>query len=516
MSLRVAPARPTPMRSVVGNSQKRMLCTAVSVAIWVGLFGMGAETAMASAPSACDVPSVVAQALPAIVNITVVKVLNSDSEEDSAAAPVDGPAATPHFETFVGSGVIINPAGVILTNKHVIRDAAVIKVMFSNKTQVPARLIAAASLTDLAVLKVNVPEPLPALQFGNSDKLRVGQSVIAVGNPLGLGTSVSVGVVSARGRDLMRSPFDDYIQTDATINPGNSGGPMLDCAGEVVGIDTALLSNNKTLGSIGIGFALPSNLAQFVISKVLYPQADQPNWIGVKLQTLTPRLGTIFEHRDTRGAIVTDVTPGSPAASAGIEPGDIIDGANGLALDSSTSILRYIVTQPLGTPLSLLVWRDDRMQDVVVRGEPWPNIRALRSDVLASPASVAQAQAAGIGLHVVRMAAAPHGLGGGADVSGVLVDRVTPGSQAAASGLEPGDIIERVDEQAATTPAEVMSHLARGSQADGDLVALLVRSKVETRWITLYVGNIRVAGLLANPLLPGGFGPTSDAEAPGP
>lgn len=504
-------------------------CMVVCFATWVGMFAMHAATAVASTPGACDVPSIVAQALPAIVNITVVKVLNSDSEEETAAARADGPEAAsanadpsvsdssgPHFETFVGSGVIINPAGVILTNKHVIKDAAIIKVTLSSEMQIPAQLIAAASLTDLALLKVNLPRPLPALRFANSDKLRVGQSVIAVGNPLGLGTSVSVGVVSARGRDLRRSPFDDYIQTDATINPGNSGGPMLDCAGEVVGIDTALLSNNKLLGSIGIGFALPSNLAQFVVSKILYPKAAPPNWIGVKLQTLTPRLATIFGHRDMRGAIVTEVTPGSPAASAGIKPGDIIDGANGLALGSSTSILRYIVTQPLGTRLSLLVWRHDQIQDVVVQGEPWPNLRALRSDVLASPASVAQAQAAGIGLHVVRLTAAPHGGDGGANVSGVLVDRVTPGSQAAAKGVKPGDIVERVDEQAATSPAQVTDQLAQGSHADGDLVALLVRSKAGARWITLYVGNVYVAGLIATPVLPGGFGPTGDVEAPGP
>jgi serine protease Do len=506
-----------------------ILYTAVCVSIWVGLFAMHAGTAVASPPSACDVPSVVARALPAIVNITVVKVLNSNSEEAAAAGTAGRPGAMsaiagasasdpsgPHFETFVGSGVIINPAGVILTNKHVIKDAAVIEVMFSNDTQVPAQLIAAGSLIDLAVLKVDIPKPLPALQFDDSDKLQVGQTVVAVGNPLGLGTSVSVGIISARGRDLLQSPFGDYIQTDATINPGNSGGPMLDCAGKVVGIDTALLSNSTTLGSIGIGFALPSDLTQFVVRRLLYPKADPPNWIGVTLQTLTPRLATIFGHLDMHGAIVTEVRPGSPAASAGIEPGDIIDGANGRALDSATSIMGYIVDQPLSRRTSLLVWHHGQMEDSVVRGEAWPNIKALRSDVLASPASVAQAQAEGIGLHLVPMTPAAHGHDGSANVSGVLVDGVTPGSQAAAVGVEPGNIIERVDEQAATTPAQVMAHLARGSHADGDLVALLVRGKAGTRWITLYLGTVHIAGLIAAPLLPGGFGAADDVEAPGP
>ena len=510
--------------------RNRMLGATLSVGACATLFAIRPEMAAASPSSgACDVPGIVTRALPAIVNITVDKVVKAGARGDEAPTDAKGPDTKsagpgttaghqtgPHFETFVGSGMIINPAGVILTNKHVIKDAAVIKVMLSNKTQVPAQLIGAASLIDLAVLKVNVPEPLPALPLGNSDGLQVGQTVIAVGNPLGLGTSVSVGVVSARSRDLMRSPFDDYIQTDATINPGNSGGPMLDCAGRMVGIDTALLSNSKVLGSIGIGFALPSNLAQFVASKLLYPGADRPNWIGVKLQTLTPRLATIFGLPDMAGAIVAEVTPGSPAAAAAIEPGDIITGANGHSLDDATSIMRFIVTQPLHAAISLQVWRHEQMQNAVVRGEPWPNIRAMRADVLASPASVAQAQIAGIGLHLAPMTAAAEEPADGTGVPGALVDRVTPGSQAATIGVEPGDIIERIDAKPATTPDEVMHQLMQGSHADGDLVALLVHGKIVTRWITVYVGHVFVAGLVATPSLPGGFGPIGDLEAPGP
>ena len=502
---------------------KRMLWTAVSFAAWAALIAIQAGAAVASSPAACDVPSVVARALPAIVNITVVKVLNANSVDEGMPANAEGPnarssdagaAATDpsgsHFATFVGSGVIINPAGVILTNKHVIKDAAVIKITFSNQTQVPAQLIAAASLVDLAVLKVNVPEPLPTLQFGNSEELHIGQTVIAVGNPLGLGTSVSVGVVSGKGRNLMRSPFDDYIQTDATINPGNSGGPLLDCAGHFVGIDTALLSNSKVLGSIGIGFALPSDLAQFVTSKLLYPAADRPNWIGVHLQTITPRLATIFGLPNMNGAIVAKVTPGSPAADADIQPGDIITGADGHTLDSAAAIMRFVVMQPLGTPISLLLWRDDKMQDAVVSGKPWPDLRALRGSVLASPASVLQAQAAGIGLHLAPMTAA-HEHNGGAKPPGVLVDRVTPDSQAAAVGVTAGDVIERVDQRTATTPEQVMDQLTQGSKADGDDVALLLHDKAGTRWITLYTGRIYVAGLLAKPLIPEGFGPANVA-----
>jgi serine protease Do len=489
------------------------------------LLAIGVRTpAMAASPAACDVSGIVARSLPAIVNITVVKVITGNGEEDGPGVDADtkapvsnGTAASastqstgPHFETFVGSGSIINSAGIIITNKHVIKDAAVIKVTFHNRTEVPAQLIAAANLIDLAVLKVNVPEPLPTLSFGNSDALQVGQSVIAVGNPLGLGTSVSVGVVSARGRDLMRSPFDDYIQTDATINPGNSGGPLLDCAGRIVGIDTALLSNSTVLGSIGLGFALSSNIAQFAAERLVAPGNNYaPNWVGFHLQNMTARLAAVFGRPNMSGAIVTGVEPGSPAAAAGMQAGDVIAGADGQELANAGAIMRFVVTRPVAQPMSFLVWRDQQMSEVVVDGRHWPDMRALRADVLASPAEVAQAQTAGLGLHLVPMSAAA---GKAATASGVLVDAVTPGSQAEGMGMQAGDVIERVDGKPAGTPGDVMQQLARGSSADGDLVALLVRSKAATRWVTLYVGRVYVAGLVA-PVLPGGFGPLNDAVA---
>ncbi len=506
------------------RKRRGRLPVAVLAMAVLGAIGAGTP-AMAAASNSCDVADVVAQALPAIVNITVVKVLTTNSDEQGEAAIADsapvarrdmaaspgGEPAGPHFATFVGSGAIINPAGIIITNKHVIKDAAVIRVMLSNKTEVPAQLIAAASMVDLAVLKVNVPEPLPTLAFGDSAALRVGQKVIAVGNPLGLGTSVSVGVVSARGRDLMTSPFDDFIQTDATINPGNSGGPLLNCAGRIVGIDTALLSNSKVLGSIGIGFALPANEAQFVASRLVNPDSVAPNWIGLHLQTLTARLATIFGRPDMLGAIVTAVVPGSPAAEADIQPGDIIAGVDGHELGSASAVLNHIVTLPVTQPISLLIWRDREMQEVVLRGQPWPDMTALRSNVLASAASVAEAQATGLGLQLAPKATTTTMPSG--PVSGVLVDTVTQGSQADAVGIRAGDVIERVDGKPASNPAEVMHELARGASGDGDLVALLVHGKANTKWVTLYVGRVYVSGLLATPSLPGGFGSVGDAAA---
>ena len=513
------------MVAMAWHNRSCRLPRAVIAMTALGMIGVGMP-AMAAPPARCDVADIVTRALPAVVNITVVKVLTKNGEAHGIAAdadtkPVAGTPTSasaeaepdaPHFETFVGSGAIIGPDGVIITNKHVIKDAAVIRVALSDKTEVPAQLIAASSVVDIAVLKVNVPHPLATLAFGDSDALQIGQTVIAVGNPLGLGTSVSVGVVSARGRELMTSPFDDYIQTDATINPGNSGGPLLDCSERIVGINTALLSNSPVLGSIGIGFAVPANEAGYVASRLVNPEHSGTNWVGLHLQTLTARLAEVFGRPETSGAIVTSVVPGSPAEEAGIQPGDIIAGADSQALASASAVMSYVVSRPVAQPVSLLIWRDRQMQQVVLRGKPWPNMTALRSDVLANPARVAEAQAAGLGLQLARSTTTEQTHDG--PVTGVVVAAVTPGSQADAVGIRPGDVIERVDGRPAGSPDAVMQEFARGAASDGDLVALLVNDKTKTRWVTLYVGRVYVSGLLATPALPGGFGSFGDAAAP--
>jgi serine protease Do len=461
---------------------------------------MGTNAFAAIAPDACDSANVVANALSAIVNITVVKV--STGGEENAVADK---AAPERIEVFVGSGSVIDPSGIIVTNKHVIQGAALIRVIFHDKSEVAAQLIAAASLVDLALLKVNVPGPLPTLKFGNSDALRIGQPVIAVGNPLGIGTSVSTGVVSGLNRDLMRTPFDDFIQTDASINPGNSGGPLLDCAGNIIGVDTALLSNSKLLGSIGLGFALPSNDARFVAGKLRDPDAEMPNWLGLHLQDLTAQLATTFGRPGTDGAIVTSVDPGGPAAKASFEPGDIVTRTDGQPSPDARSVLRSIVQKPSGEPISLTVWRHGHSEEVALRGKPWPHMMALRSDVLASAAAVARAQAEGLGLglHLTTITAENRQhFSLGDNTKGVLVDLVIPGSQAEDMGVKPGDVIEQVGDMPTTTPGDVTSQLTHGDAASGDLVALLVHGKSETRWVPLYVGHVDVTDLVAAPGLP--------------
>ena len=498
----------TCRRQAPAARRARALPTALLLAAIAAVTAVNTQASATTVPGLCDSADVVANALSAVVNITVVKVLRTKDT-------TPGDASNEHIAVFVGSGVAIDPSGIIVTNKHVIQNAALIHVIFHDQVEAPARLIAASALEDLALLKVNVPTPLPTLQFGNSDALQVGQEVMAVGNPLGLGTSVSTGVVSGLHRNLMRTLVDDFIQTDASINPGNSGGPLLDCSGKIVGIDTALISNNPSLGSIGLGFAMPSDDVKFVTNKLRNPDKDPPNWIGVNLQDLTWELAGIFARPDMTGAIVTGVDPESPAAQAALVPGDIIMGAEGQELPDARAILRAIVVQPAGTPIPLSVWRDGKIVGLTVRGQPWPHMTALRSDVLASAAAVARAQAQGLGLglHLAAITPADRQRFSLGNVSGVLVDQVTPGSQAQDRGLVAGDVIVQVDNRPATTPDDVMSRLASRSTASGSRVALLVRNKSGARWIALFVGRIDVSGLLAPPVLPNGAASPHDATA---
>lgn len=446
---------------------------------------MNAPAASAGIPAACDVPAAVAHALPAVVKILAIRGVTEHGKPSG-------------IEYFVGTGVIIDRSGLIITNQHVIEDAAVVRVTFQDETQAPAYLVAAATLMDLALLKVDADRPLPTLSFADSDKLRIGQPVIAVGNPVGVGTSVSTGSVSAVNRDLMRTPFDDYIQTDASINPGNSGGPLLDCNGNVVGINTALLSNSKSLGSIGLGFALPSNDVKFIANKLREPDAA-PNWIGIHLQDLDARLAILFKRPDASGAVVTGVDSGSPAARASLVPGDIVTSVSRTKLPDSRAIQRAIVMVDPGTTLALSVWHNGVERNVSVHGEAWPDFKKLQSNVTPSAAAIAEALTYGIGLHVVAITAGDRERFDLGDIQGVLIDRVDPDTQAADDGLELGDVILQVGDQAATSPEQVMAALTYGKPEPDDLVAVLVHKKLGPvwadhkkagdRWISLWVGR---------------------------
>jgi serine protease Do len=452
-----------------------------------------------AAPADCNIASVVAGAVPAIVNIWVAKLLPADNTDDNTTDDntKDQPSGKYHVELFVGTGFVVDPSGVIVTNKHVIQNAAMIRVTFRDGAQVPAQLIAASSLIDFAMLKVNVGHPLPVLHFADSDRVQLGQRVIAIGNPLGLGTSVSTGVISGLGRNLMKTPIDEFIQTDASINPGNSGGPLIECSGKVVGVDTALLSNNKVLGSIGIGFALPSNDVAITTLKLMNPAIAHPNWVGLELQDLSPELAESFGDQATHGAIVTGVDPGSPAAEAGLVPGDVITMIGTTPAINARVVERTVVVTPTGLPITLSVWHAGNTRTVRLRGTDWPHMMALRGSVLASAKAVASVHAEGTGMELADITPALRKRFDLQQTSGVVIDRVADGTEADSLGLTAGDVITMVGDQRATSVKVVDEHLDHAAAANGYLVPLLVHGKSKTWWATVYICHVNIADLLA-------------------
>ena len=257
-----------------------------------------------------DWTSVVQQVLPSVVNISIETLEQKNGTEQRGIE--------------VGTGFIIDPSGIIATNKHVVNHAFRITVTLADRSQWEARLLGAGEVLDIAVLKIDVGRPLPALKFGDSAKVQIGEPIMVVGNPLGFGTSVSAGVVSGLHRNLMNTPIDDYIQTDASINHGNSGGPMLNKDGEVVGISTILITESSGQGSQGLGLAIAGDVAQYSIRRILNPNSEPVSWIGVHLQDATPDLQQAFHLQQGGGSVITAVDADSPASQAGLRVGDTV------------------------------------------------------------------------------------------------------------------------------------------------------------------------------------------------
>lgn len=303
-------------------------------------------------------------------------------------------------------------------------SAVWISVGFADRSQVEAQLIAACGLTDLAVLKVDAGRKLPYLRFGDSDAVQIGDPVLAVGNPLGIGVSVSAGIVSALHRDIMETPFDDDIQTDAAINHGNSGGPLINRDGEVIGLNTALTTLSPEGGSIGIGYAIPSDEVKYVVNKLLDPHATMPGWIGVHLQDVTSDLARAFGLAEPRGDIVTGTDAGGPAREAGLQTGDIILRFGEREPSDTRALLRDVLVMPLNQYVSVLIWRNGQQIALKVQVRAWPNLKEERGTMMADADSAQNARPASLGLQLAPITAAARKQYSLAAASGVLVTGV--------------------------------------------------------------------------------------------
>jgi serine protease Do len=445
----------------------------LSIALTALLLTVHAE---AAAPAGgIDFASVAAKVMPAVVSLSVIKLKRT---AQGSTQP------TQSTERFFGTGFVIDPSGVIVTNRHVIQDAIHIAAAFPNEVTLPARLIAAGALMDIAVLKVDAGWRLPSLRFADSSKVRVAQPVLTIGNPYGLGLSVGSGVISALNRNIMESPFDEDFQTDAPINPGNSGGPMVDAEGEVVGIDTAFYSAPNG-GFLGIGYAIPSNDAASVVRLLMEPEHPKPGWIGVQVQDLTPELEDALAFPGNSGTVIAGVEPDSPAARAGLRPGDVIVSVEDTVPPNAHAFLLDIALEPVGDEISLGVWRQGEERSVPVHVAPWPNLRAAAGATIAHARSVVAGP--GLGLQLAPLTEALERQSG---VSrGLLIQDVSPGSDAAVRDLKPGDVLTEVDGVSVATAADVEARVAAARREGHVYVALLIVGKHGPRWVTVYVGS---------------------------
>ena len=421
-----------------------------------------------------DWSEVVEHVLPAVVNISVETLVTKDGAEQR--------------QREVGTGFLIDSSGTIVTNKHVISGAFRITVTLADHTQWDAKLLAAARMVDLAVLKIDTGRPMPFLKFANSDKAKVGDPVIVIGNPLGLGTSASSGIISALHRDLMNTPFDNYIQTDAAINHGNSGGPVLDRNGDVLGVATILVTTAAGEGSNGLGFALAGSDTEHAVQHLLHPESGTIGWIGAHLQDLTPSLERAFHTGQLAGCLVTQVEDDSPADNAGLQTGDVILLFGKYVPVSSRDLMREIILTPAGVDLPLKVWRDGKVLDLDVLVADWPKLEEPEGAMTTSMASAAQAQAPDFGLILAPLTGASRRFYKITATKGVVVAAVDPTSEAFSSGISPGDVILEIEDKPVSSPEEA-SRAVEKSRGTEQFIDLLVAGKENTRWVALYSGH---------------------------
>ncbi len=431
---------------------------------------------------------------PAVVNITTSAMI---------AAPADGMPMVPEgspFEDFfddfggpgpggpqrseaLGSGFVISEDGYIVTNNHVIEGADEIEIEFFSGTRLKAKLVGTDPKTDIALLKVESDKPLEFVSFGNSDLMRVGDWVMAMGNPLGQGFSVSAGIVSARGRQL-QGTYDDFIQTDAAINRGNSGGPLFNMDGQVVGVNTAILSPNG--GSIGIGFSMASNVVTKVVDQLKEFGETRRGWLGVRIQDMTPEIAESMGLADAKGALVTDV-PDGPAKDAGIQAGDVITrfGTNDVA--DAGDLTRRVADAPIGEAVPVIVMRDGRTETLAVTLGRREDAEAATMPA-SSPAPEAPKEMETLGLTLAPLDDELRSrLGLEASAEGLVITKVDQASEAFTKGLTEGDLITEAGQQKIVRLQDLEDRIKEAKDAGRKSILLLVRRGGDPRFVALSI-----------------------------
>ncbi len=423
------------------------------------------------------------KASPAVVNISAVKIVKSHG---GMPMPFGGDDPFKDFFEFfyrdrqprdfkqqsLGSGFIVDKDGFILTNNHVVESTDEIKVKLADGREFDAEIVGRDPKTDLALIRIESEDDLPALTLGDSETAEVGDWVIAIGNPFGLGDTVTAGIVSAKYRQIGAGSYDNFIQTDASINPGNSGGPLLNTEGEVIGINTAIFSRSG--GNIGIGFAIPINMAKDILPQLKEGKVVR-GWLGVMIQEVTPELKEKLGLSDMQGALVADVTSGGPAEKAGIKRGDVIVGFNGKEIEEMKELPFLVASSPVGSEASVEIVRNGKHMTVTV------TLGRLSDEEEGAP--VETRLELGMGLETLTPEKA--GAMGLAGTEGVVVTQVSPGSPASEAGVRPGDVIIEVDQRPVKNIEEFEA--AASEFKPGDTMLLLLKRRGATLFITMKI-----------------------------
>jgi serine protease Do len=440
-------------------------------------------------PAALPIPSgsfsqVAENVAPAVVNV------NTVSRGPAGRTPIEEFFGDEFFRRFfgdvpereqmqrsLGSGVIVDPSGVVLTNAHVVERASEIEVVTAEGKKHKAKLVGVDRRTDLAVMRLQGGGPYPAATLGDSEKMKVGDWVLAIGSPFGLQQTVTAGIISAKGRSIGQGPFDDFLQTDAAINPGNSGGPLVNMAGEVIGINSAILSRSG--GNVGIGFAIPANMAKRIFTELVAKGKITRGWLGVSIQPLTPELAKGFGLKEPRGVLISDVVQDSPADKAGIVAGDIVTEFDKKKVDSPQDLQKVVALTTPGKGVPIKVWRDrsEKALEIKIGETPEDNV-ALKS-------SNKSRTLLGLDVRPITPDIARQLNLRGQD--GVLIFGVEEDSPAAEAGLQRGDVIREVNRQRVRTVPEF--ERATKEIKEGDRITVLLQRGQQSLYVAFTIAK---------------------------
>jgi len=485
-SVAVAAARPFPAaRGMLGAA---LLLTALLALLW------SAAAQARSAPE--SFADMVENLLPTVVNIQTRQTIEGGQAEqfeeffkeffERRGEGGEPPPQQPRRGSSLGSGFIIDSTGYIVTNHHVIADADEVEVVLSDGTSLEATIVGSDKDTDLALLKVEASGDLPATTWGDSDVTRIGDWVVAIGNPFGLGGTVTAGIVSARQRDINAGRYDNFIQTDAAINKGNSGGPMFNLDGQVIGVNTAIFSPSG--GSVGIGFATPSSMAKNIIAQLRETGEVRRGWLGVRIQNVTDELAEGLRLDRPRGALVAAVTEGGPAAAAGIKQGDVILDFNGREVPEMRRLPAIVAETAVGATVDVTIWRRNAKEKVrVTVGElEAEQVAAAPATDMPAEAMPSDMESLGLALGTVTPELRTR-FSLDEDTKGVVITEVKEGSSGAEKGLRAGDVIVEVDQEEVSTPADVVEKVEAAKSEGYRVVTLLVFRQGDFQWVAVRI-----------------------------